>query len=169
MLKLTGLFLAFIAAAYASEYKITLISGNVVQGKNAKGVVINAKKDHKEIEWQEKFDNDNSLTVHYMQVSESTGQAEYVKIDNLCNKYESGTLEHAIKHFVLKKFGKSDKCSIKKRNVKVKFPIKFEFQGTEENTICGPTIGTFYITRNNDPNLLFSSWLRGSITGEDCK
>lgn len=49
-----------------------------------------------------------------MQVSETTGEAEYVKIDNLCNNYENDSLEHAVKQFVLLKFARSNKCSIRK-------------------------------------------------------
>ncbi|XP_051171740.1 uncharacterized protein LOC127288375 [Leptopilina boulardi] len=174
MLKLIIILYSLIVVSHALEFTITVTTGHIIQGTNSSGVMVRKNKGQQEIVWQEKFDNDNSLTVYYMQASEATGLVETIKIDNLCNKYESGSLEHSVKYFILNKFGNTNKCSIKKRKVKISYPLIAEFQGTTENTNCGSTIGTFHIVRNNPTDsdktpVLISAWFRGSISGDSCE
>lgn len=46
-------------------------------------------------------------------IYESTGKLAIVEVSNLCDRYERGSMENAIKHFVLGKLAKTNSCPIK--------------------------------------------------------
>ncbi|XP_051171688.1 uncharacterized protein LOC127288339 [Leptopilina boulardi] len=108
--------------------------------------------------------------VYFTQIYEDVGLTETIEIENLCNKYEKDTLMNGIQHFVLNKFGNTNKCTIKKGKVKLSYPIIHKFHARTKSLRCGPIIATINIVRNKPTNsettpLLISAWLRGGISG----
>ncbi|XP_051171744.1 uncharacterized protein LOC127288377 isoform X2 [Leptopilina boulardi] len=148
MFKFIYLLFALVAAANAYKRYVNLPEGDVVQGKNASGIII-----------------------YFNYFFEDSGVREIVELNNLCAKYKYGTLNNAVKKFVLAKLGNTNKCPIKKGKKKVKFPVKFAYLTKNKN--CGPVFAMFNVFRNNktDNNttpMLIGATFRGTVTGDDC-
>ncbi|XP_051171743.1 uncharacterized protein LOC127288377 isoform X1 [Leptopilina boulardi] len=171
MFKFIYLLFALVAAANAYKRYVNLPEGDVVQGKNASGIIVRPKSTYLEVEWLEKFDYKNSLKIYFNYFFEDSGVREIVELNNLCAKYKYGTLNNAVKKFVLAKLGNTNKCPIKKGKKKVKFPVKFAYLTKNKN--CGPVFAMFNVFRNNktDNNttpMLIGATFRGTVTGDDC-
>ncbi|XP_051171728.1 uncharacterized protein LOC127288367 isoform X2 [Leptopilina boulardi] len=109
--------------------------------------------------------------VHIDYFFETSGERHIIQIDNLCAPQKNDTTEYAAQTYVLKYFGNTDKCPIKK-GTKVTHTIGKPFTCNLTDPDCGSDDGTISMFKKNSKKgnspLVLLVHYGAKVTGSDC-
>ncbi|XP_051171727.1 uncharacterized protein LOC127288367 isoform X1 [Leptopilina boulardi] len=152
---------------------VTPIYANFMTKHDPEGVsVTRINKTTTEIVFTEEFNADtNPLKVHIDYFFETSGERHIIQIDNLCAPQKNDTTEYAAQTYVLKYFGNTDKCPIKK-GTKVTHTIGKPFTCNLTDPDCGSDDGTISMFKKNSKKgnspLVLLVHYGAKVTGSDC-